>query len=187
MYEAGLVSSKQADKCLELLESKKLASPVNIKMRDGQWNTKLEALAFDWANTFPPMKPEERIGEYPVEVWWEKGLPAVRAVKDRKAGWRRVKEWLDSTDVVNGVPKPKLQIIRGACPNLIKQLSNTMAHPRDPEDIDSGTKNDHAIDSFRYGVMWREYPVKCPELADKMPLAEKHIPTWMKQKDNKWL
>jgi len=188
MYEAGLVSSKQAEKCLELLEQRQLATPANTKVRDGLWNTKLEAIAFDWANTFPPMKAEERIGEYPVEVWWERGLPAVRAVKDRKVGWRRVKEWISATDVVNGVPKPKLQIVRSACPNLIKQLANTMSHPRDPEDIDSGTKNDHAIDSFRYGVMWREYPVKCPELDDKMPANEKYIPTWMKKKDNnKWV
>jgi hypothetical protein len=188
MYEAGLVSSKQAEKCLELLESKQLGSPANIKVRDGIWNTKLEAIAFDWANTFPPMKAEERIGEYPVEIWWERGLPAVRAVKDRKAGWRRVKEWLSATDIVEGQPKPKLQIVRGACPNLIKQISATMAHPRDPEDIDSGTKNDHAIDSFRYGVMWREYPVKCPEIDDKMPSNEKHIPSWLKKKDNsRWL
>lgn len=188
MYEAGLVSSKQAERCLELLESKHLASPANIKVRDGIWNSKLEAIAFDWANTFPPMKAEERIGEYPVEVWWERGLPAVRAVKDRKAGWRRVKEWIAATDIVDGQPSPKLKIVRGACPNLIKQLSSTMAHPRDPEDIDSGTKNDHAIDSFRYGVMWREYPVKCVELEDKMPASERHVPSWLKKKENKnWL
>ena len=188
MYESGLVSSKQADKCLELLELKKLGSPVNLKVRDGLWNTKLEAVAFDWANTFPPIKAEERIGEYPVEIWWEKGIPAVRAVKDRKAGWRRVKEWLVATDAVNGVPKPKLQLVRNACPNLIKQLAHTMAHTRDPEDIDSGTKNDHAIDSFRYGVMWREYPVKCSQIEDKIPIAEKHVPTWLKKKENdKWI
>ena len=62
--------------------------------------------------------------------------------------------------------KPKIRIVRGACPNLIRELSNTMADPKDPEDIDGGTRSDHAIDSFRYGLMWREYPVQCPETSD---------------------
>jgi hypothetical protein len=188
MYEQGLVSSAQAQRVLDLLEKYKMGEPSNTKLRDGKWNTKLEAIAFDWANTFPPKNPDERIGEYPVEVWWERSLPAVRAVKDRKAGWRRVKEWLEATSVVGGAPKPKLQIVRGACPNLIKQLSNTMAHPRDPEDIDSGTKNDHAIDSFRYGVMWREFPVTCPETGLDGTRNTKHVPKWLDKGNNKeWL
>ena len=184
MYEAGLVSSAQAQKVLDMLEKYNLAEPINTKLRDGRWNNKLEAIAFDWANTFPPMNAQDRIGEYPVEVWWERNLPAVRAVKDRKAGWRRVKEWLEATTSVNGVVRPKLQIVRGTCPNLIKQLSNTMAHPRDPEDIDSGTKNDHAIDSFRYGMMWREYPVKCPEVSSEHGTSGRYIPRWMNKGSN---
>lgn len=166
-YEAGCVSSKQAENALLLMEKHKLAEPSDKRFKDGKWNTKLEAIAFDWANTFPPQNHEQRIGEYPVEVWWRKGLPAVRAVKDRKAGWRRMKEWLAASRMVEGRPVPRLRIVRGACPNLIREISNTMADPRDPEDIDAGTKSDHAIDSFRYGLMWREYPVVCPEVEAK--------------------
>ena len=75
-------------------------------------------------------------------------------------------------------------------PLNFKQLSNTMANPRDPEDIDNGTKNDHAIDSFRYGVMWREYPVRCPETEEADRVGKKYVPTWMKNKgdgETKWI
>jgi hypothetical protein len=127
--------------------------------------TKLEAIAFDWANTFPPEKTDQRIGEYPVEIWWRRGLPAVRAVKDRKAGWRRLKEWLAANRMKDGSTMPRFRILRNACPNLIRELKAAMSDPRDVEDLDHGTKSDHALDSCRYGVMWREYPVTCPETA----------------------
>jgi hypothetical protein len=163
-----------------MLERHKLAAPVSKDKPDGKWNTRLEAIAFDWANTFPPATVAQRIGEYPVETWWRKGLPAVMAVKDRKAGWRRVKEWLVAAriEAVNGqnVARPRIQIVRSKCPNLIRELTNTMADPRDPEDIDGGTKSDHAIDSFRYGLMYREYPVTCPEVERE----REYRPSWLK-------
>jgi hypothetical protein len=180
IYIPGLVSSAQADNVLKMLESHKFASPAVKNQPDGKWNTRLEAIAFDWANTFPPAAVAQRIGEYPVEVWWRKGLPAVMAVKDRKAGWRRVKEWLVASRVTTVVDKtiikPRIQIVRSKCPNLIRELNNTMADPRDPEDIDGGTKSDHAIDSFRYGLMYREYPVACPEVQSE----REYKPSWLK-------
>lgn len=183
VYEKGHVSSSQAQLALDLLESRGMAEPVDRRKRDGKWNTRLEAVAFDWANTFPPEDQRQRIGEYPVEVWWEKGIPAVRAVKDRKAGWRRVKEWFAKSYMVDGKQHPKIRISRN-CQNLIRELGKTMADPRDPEDIDRGTKNDHAIDSFRYGLMWREYPVACPEVnKGKAPL-----PSWLNEdRKREWL
>jgi len=183
IYEKGHVSSSQAQLALDLLKSRGMADPVDRRFPDGKWNTRLEAIAFDWANTFPPENIAQRIGEYPVEVWWERGLPAVRAVKDRKAGWRRVQEWLTKTQIVDGKPQPKLRITRN-CPNLIKELSKAMADPRDPEELDRGTKNDHAIDSFRYGLMWREYPVACPETEQKRVQP----PSWLNENRKRdWL
>jgi hypothetical protein len=176
VYEKGHVSSSQAQLALEMLSSRGMAEPIDRRFPDGKWNTRLEAIAFDWANTFPPENVQQRIGEYPVEIWWERGLPAVRAVKDRKAGWRRLQEWLTKTYISDGKHIPKLRITRN-CPNLIKEISKAMADPRDPEELDRGTKNDHAIDSFRYGLMWREYPVACPE-TDKRK-AER--PSWMNE------
>lgn len=183
VYEKGHVSSSQAQLALNLLESRGMAEPLDRRFKDGKWNTRLEAIAFDWANTFPPENVSQRIGEYPVEVWWERGLPAVRAVKDRKAGWRRMKEWFASTSMIDGKPQPKLRISRN-CPNLIKELSKCMADPKDPEEIDRGTKNDHALDSFRYGLMWREYPVACPETDRK----KAELPRWLNEdRKQEWL
>jgi len=181
-YQAGQVSSAQVESVLTVLEKHKLAEPKVISKRGGGWNTKLEAIAFDWANTFPPMKVEERVGEYPVEIWWERGLPCVRAVKDRKAGWQRCKELLVDVESVNSVIRPKLRILRRNCPNLIKQLSDTMASPKDLDEIDNGTKNDHAIDSFRYGAMWRVNPVRCPETSkDGHNINKENLPIWMQK------
>jgi hypothetical protein len=179
VYKNGMVSSQQADAALELLKAREMAAPVNKDIPGGQWNTKLEAIAFDWGNTFPPEKYDQRIGEYPVEVWWRKGLPAVRAVKDRKAGWRRLKEWFAATRMTDGVVTPRFRILRNSCPNLIREIEGAMADPKDPEDLDNGTKSDHALDSCRYGVMWREYPVKC----DEVLLNPATKPHWLKPKN----
>jgi hypothetical protein len=180
VYKNGMVSSQQADAALELLRAREMAAPVDKDIPGGQWNTKLEAIAFDWGNTFPPEKYDQRIGEYPVEVWWRKGLPAVRAVKDRKAGWRRLKEWLAASRMTDGVVTPRFRILRNSCPNLIRELEAAMSDPKDPEDLDNGTKSDHALDSCRYGVMWREYPVKC----DEVILNPSTKPHWLNQKKN---
>ena len=180
VYKNGMVSSQQADAALELLRAREMAAPVDKDIPGGMWNTKLEAIAFDWGNTFPPEKYDQRIGEYPVEVWWRKGLPAVRAVKDRKAGWRRLKEWLAASRMTDGVVTPRFRILRNSCPNLIRELEAAMADPKDPEDLDNGTKSDHALDSCRYGVMWREYPVKC----DEVVINSKTKPHWLKEKKN---
>jgi hypothetical protein len=183
VYEKGHVSSAQAQLALDLLRNRGMAEPIDKRRPENKWNTRLEAIAFDWANTFPPEDYRQRIGEYPVEIWWERGLPAVRAVKDRKAGWRRVKEWLTAVQTVDGNRVPKLRITRN-CPNLIRELTKAMADPRDPEELDRGTKADHAIDSFRYGMMWREYPVACPE-TDKQRNTR---PSWMNEDRKKdWL
>jgi hypothetical protein len=187
-YEAGKTSSMQVDGVLELLAKYKIAEPKVKTAPHGAYNTKLEAIAFDWASTFPPEKVDQRVGEYPVEIWWERGLPAVRAVKDRKAGWSRVKEWLMSSEMVDGQVRPKFIINRSGCPNLIKQLSDTMTHTKDADEIDSGTRNDHAIDSLRYGLMWREHPVRCPEVEEKEKRNQQNKPNWLQERKlDEWL
>ena len=179
IYESGNVSSQQAMKLLKWLEAREYAKPLKPKMEDGPWNTKLEAIAFDYGNTFPPENVAQRIGEYPVEVWWRRGLPAVRAVKDRKAGWRRLQEWLVAVRMKDGKAFPRFVIVRNGCPNLIREMEAAMCDPKDPEDLDSGTKSDHALDSCRYGVMWREFPVTCPEVSKAGPWK----PAWLSGKD----
>lgn len=171
IYEAGLTSSEQCQRVIELLASRKLAEPLDPKNPQGAWKTKLEAIAFDYANTFPPQDPAQRIGEYPVEVWWRRGLNAIMAVKDRKVGWRRVKEDLRATRWENGKETPRFKIFRGVAPNLVVQLQTSPTDPKDPEELDKGFKGDHADDALRYGLLYRTAPVKEPKRAsdyDKM-------------------
>jgi hypothetical protein len=80
--------------------------------------------------------------------------------------------------MTDGAVTPKFRILRNGCPNLIRELEAAMADPRDPEDLDNGTKSDHALDSCRYGVMWREYPVSC----DSVQSQGKFKPTWLVKK-----
>ena len=168
-YEAGHVSSSQAQHFLELCARFKLAWPSDPDKPEGKWALRLEALAFDYANTFPPQDVKERIGEYPVEVWWDRGIPAIRAVKDRKAGWRRVREDLADTCWEDGVMKPRLRIFRGACPNLVTQLETAMTDPKDPEELDPGFRQDHC---FVAGTMVRtdrgDVPIEDIKIGDRV-------------------
>ena len=79
--------------------------------------------------------------------------------------------------MVDGLVVPRFRILRNACPNLIRELDAVMSDPRDPEDIDNTTKSDHALDSLRYGVMWREYPVTCDQIEESGGFK----PTWIKK------
>ena len=58
-----------------------------------------------------------------------------------------------------------------------------MASPKDLDEIDNGTKHDHAIDSFRYGAMWRMNPVRCPEVDGKSDVTgPRNLPLWLTNK-----
>ena len=160
--ETSQTSSEQCQSALECLEGLGLASPAKPKLRETcLWTVKIDRIDFDYANTFPPEKDEERRGEYPVEIWWRRGMPAIRAVKDRKAGWRRIREVLTATRFNDGVLVPKFRIFRGAAPALEKGLLTCPTYPKDLDEIDPGFKDDHDLDSLRYGMMSR------PDKSDK--------------------
>jgi hypothetical protein len=189
-YKGGLSSPEQADAVLQMLERLGLAWPAIPEQRDGFWNTRLEYIAFDWASTFPPENDEERKGEYPVEVWWRRGLPCVRAVKDRKAGWRTVNAWLKSTIYDKEAPPtrggypmhPRFRLFRGAAPNVERTLAQAPAHSRDFDELDPGFRDDHPLDAVRYGMMVPKEPA--PKLGSKaFPAAPgpRAIPTWLQR------
>jgi hypothetical protein len=167
-YAAGLTSSQQAEGFQALLRS------------CGVEQSRINLIAFDHAGTFPPENPKERIGEYPVEVWWRKSLRAVQAVKDRKAGWRNGQEWLASVREVSGVRKPRFQIFRGAASNLVKFLNTAPQDPIDRDELDRTFREDHAGDSWRYGLMVR--PLASPPLREDA--GEFAVPTWLKRARN---
>jgi hypothetical protein len=182
-YEAGLTSSGQLDKALDLAERVGRGKPVDAERRDGRWKVRYGYVAFDHANTFPPENEEERRGEYPVEIWWRRGMRCVRAVKDRKAGWRRCNEVLTATRTITGpegerIVVPKFRIFRGAAPNLVTAIAKARSDPKDPHELDPGFKNDHPLDSWRYGEMTRP-PASGED--PTQPAEPDTRPTWMKK------
>lgn len=177
--EAGWESSEQAYKVLILLHRLGLAQPQAKDDPRGPWKTRLKAIAFDYANTFPPVDPKERIGAYPVEPWWRLGLPCIRAVKDRKAGWRMMNEELTRTRTVKGpdgesITRPCFRIMRGAAPLLVNTLETASVDPKDPHELDPGFRNDHLADSARYLCMVRFAASKDPNAVLPKPFDPKN-------------
>lgn len=121
--------------------------------------TQLERIAFDYANTFPPNGATgdsaiQRQGEYPVEVWWRYGLPAVMAVKDIIAGLRNAINWLGRTvtypahhPTQPGVTVPAFRIAEGKANMLVGYFEKALKHPKDERLAVAPSKYEHAGDS----------------------------------------
>jgi len=181
-YQAGQESSQQCQSFLDLCARLGVAAPVDKANPDGVWDcSRVELVAFDYASTFPPENPEQRLGEYPVEVWWRRGVPAVRAVKDRKAGWSNGGEWIAARRDGN----PRMWIVRGAAPRLVKFLSGAMSAVSDPDELDAGYRDDHAGDSWRYGLMVRPY--KSPPAPEAVAQNAAVAPRWMQKRGKRKL
>lgn len=173
--EAGRVSVIDELYLAGALPSAQAAAAEEMIRRHVPSERRSPLIAFDWANTFPPENPIERIGEYPVEAFWARGLRCVRAVKDREAGWTRVKEYLHRPGA--------LTVFRGRCPNLIRTLPLMVYDERlgHLEDLDT-SQEDHACDALRYALMTRPGAAPAP---DPPPLPADHRPLWMKRRRGK--
>ncbi len=117
-------------------------------------------IAMDWANTFPPDKPEERVGEYPVEAFWARGLNCIPAVKNRHAGWARGREVLKGRRLAeDGVIVPKFRAVKGRCSHLIRTIPLQVYDERlgHLEDLDT-EQEDHPVDGWRFALMTRPGP-----------------------------
>jgi hypothetical protein len=181
----GQSSSHQAFAFLKLLYRLGLAEPQKKGEVYGPWNVRLQAVTFDHANTFPPADPKQRIGEYPVEVWWSLRIPCIPAIKNRIAGWEMCNNWLSAKKSVEEDDKrfhrPRIRIFRGACPQLVRFLETAMCDPKNPSDLDPGFKFDHPGDSFRYLIMLRSMLAKNPNLINEMKQRfpfkdQRHLP-----------
>jgi hypothetical protein len=79
------------------------------------------------------------------------------AQNNRKQGWAIVRRALAHDE-----GPPRLRIVRGACPNLERELPALVRDPLDPEDTQQtrGTKevSDHAVDALRYGLCTEALP-----------------------------
>jgi phage terminase large subunit len=79
------------------------------------------------------------------------------AQNNRKQGWAIVRRALAHDEGT-----PRLRIVRGACPNLVRELPALVRDPLDPEDtlqtLRSKEVSDHAVDALRYGLCTEALP-----------------------------
>ena len=95
-------------------------------------------------------------GESIAETFLKNGVPLTKADNNRIPGWQRVHEFLQTAP--DG--KPYVQVFSN-CLNLIRTLPMLVHDEHKVEDV-SGKQEDHAPESFRYGLMSRPRP-KSPE------------------------
>jgi phage terminase large subunit len=96
------------------------------------------------------------LGENIAEELTKSGVPVIKADNARVLGWQRVRYFL--SDALDG--KPWLQVF-STCKNLIRTFPLAIYDKNDKEDV-SGTCEDHALESLRYGLMSRPIPNKIP-------------------------
>jgi len=91
-------------------------------------------------------------------VYRDRGVPLSPGGNNRRHGWQIVRDAL--ADQADGVPK--LQLLRGRCPNLERTLPAMVHDPLDPEDLADALKSvkteDHAVDALRYGLVAEAAP-----------------------------
>jgi hypothetical protein len=62
---------------------------------------------------------------------------------------------------------PRLQILAGTCPNLVRTLPSMVVDPLDPEDVADSIRGqkteDHAPDALRYGLVAEAQPPRPTE------------------------
>lgn len=102
-------------------------------------------------------------------VYAANGVPLVKALNNRVAGWQAVRRALAcDVDEETGKPTlPRLQVFRQACPNLIRTLPAMVHDPLDPEDLAdevNGQKtDDHGVDALRYAIAGEAQPSPKPQ------------------------
>ena len=91
-------------------------------------------------------------GESIAEIFTTNGVPVIRADNDRIVGWTVMREYM--ADAADGYP---LWQIFSTCRNLIRTIPLAVHDDHRVEDV-SGTCEDHALESARYGLMSRPRP-----------------------------
>jgi phage terminase large subunit len=85
-------------------------------------------------------------------VYRARGVALEPALNNRRHGWQVVRNAL--ADAADG--HPRLQLLRGRCPNLERTLPAMVHDPLDPEDLADAVKgvktDDHGVDCLRYGL-----------------------------------
>ncbi len=91
-------------------------------------------------------------------VYWKGGVRIVPGVNNRIAGWQTVRRALAHDDDA----RPRLRVMEGRAPNLVRTLPAMVHDPLDAEDLADkvrGVKTeDHAVDALRYALMLEAMP-----------------------------
>ena len=101
----------------------------------------------------PSMFAERREVGLPsiASIYHREGVPIVPGSNNRKQGWSTLRRVL-----AHDVGPPRLYIMRGRAPNLVRLLPTMVRDPLDPEDVAdavNGVKvEDHPLDCLRYGL-----------------------------------
>jgi phage terminase large subunit len=95
-------------------------------------------------------------------VYRQHGVLLEPGVNSRIPGWQCFRRALAGE-------RPRLQVMRTRCPNLIRTMPMMVQDPLDPEDLADAVKRvkteDHAVDAIRYGLMAEEAINQARDLA----------------------
>lgn len=94
-------------------------------------------------------------GKSAAEIFWENGVPVVKAKNDRMMGWMALHEWLQPQLNEFGATVPRLRIFSN-CTELIRTLPAVLVDKKNPNDVAKEPHElTHAPDAIRYFVAGR--------------------------------
>lgn len=106
-------------------------------------------------------------GKSKAEIFYENGVPLVKAKNDRITGWMNVKEWLKQVSDEYGKVSANLKI----CSNCINLIRCLPAVQRDAKNINDVAKEPHelthSVDALRYFCAGRPIPAAVPVIRDE--------------------
>jgi hypothetical protein len=99
-------------------------------------------------------KDGEFTGQFIAETLGHYGVPCVGGDNERRNGWTRCAALL--RDAPDGEP---WLMVHSDCKYLVRTIPAAISDKKDPDDVDT-TKDDHALDAWRYGAMSRPHPTR---------------------------
>lgn len=133
-------------------------------VRDGEQLLQIRADPAMW-------NARANIGVSDVDIYAQHGVWLTKGYNRRVPGWRRLLEALQPLD--DGYPR--LVVLEGAAPNLLRTLPRLTADPNDPEDVEDG-QEDHAADALRYGINPAAAAPEETRAAEVRPYVDGHAP-----------
>lgn len=148
LYAPGLRDQQQAELIVKAAKGERLSLAVlDPSMFNERREQEKPSIASVYAGVF-------RAGGL-FGVRGDEQQPLYPASNARIPGWNAVRALLAHDPAA--MQKPRLQVMRERCPNLIRTLPAMVRDPLDPEDLADKVKGvkteDHAVDALRYGAM----------------------------------